>query len=96
MVDLSSPNRTQQAVVLAGGKVARKYRRKLWKKECRNLKAILPKVANKRVSDVSMHGYFLQWEMMWDGYYVWDKYFFCGKNRTYPRNFSLFFVYSGD
>ena len=44
--------------ISAGQKVSKKYRKqslkkKMWKKECKNLKAIVPNVAHKKVSSVS-------------------------------------------
>ena len=43
-----------RARLTAGQRVSRKYRRQQWKRECRNLKAIVPSVANKNVSEVWM------------------------------------------
>ena len=51
--------------ISAGLKVSKKYRKqslrkKMWKKECKNLKAIVPTVANKKVSEVSSHNIWLK------------------------------------
>ena len=43
---------SMRARLTAGQRVSRKYRRQQWKRECRNLKAIVPSVANKNVSEV--------------------------------------------